>query len=271
MFDNGGGSLGAGALQPTYEAGFSDWPPKGTVVRYNLGPHGELVAGRLHSSTTTSFLPNPSVRPTDDLPSGNPWAAQPPYNWTTVPAQNGIGFETPVFTNDTTIVGPASLDLELESTAKVTDLQVTVTEVYPGQKQEEYITSGFLRSSNRVLSGASTILDPEPTYRGSDRRNLPPGRFTLVRIPVDPIATTFRPGTSLRIVISAPGGDRPEWEFETPSTDNSVVDTVALRGVVGSSFVVNEVQGVVPTQTLPVCGSLRGEPCRAYTPLGNEG
>jgi uncharacterized protein len=270
LFDNGGGSLGPGALQPTYEAGFTAWPPRGRIVRYNLGPDGELVSGRLHASSTASFRPNPSVRPPDDLPSGNPWAAQPPYDWTTVPAANGIAFQTPAFTRDTTVVGPASLDLELESTADVTDLQVTVTEVYPGDKQEEYVTSGYLRSSDRALSAASTALDPVPTYLGSERRNLPPGRFTLVRIPVDPIATTFRPGTSLRIVISAPGGDRPAWQFDTPATHNSVVDTVALRGVRGSSFVVNEVAGVDATQSLPSCGSLRGEPCRAYSPLGNQ-
>jgi hypothetical protein len=158
----------------------------------------------------------------------------------------------------------------LRSTARVTDLQVTVTEVRPGETEEEYVTSGFLRSSDRTLSSGSTPLDPIPIYLASDRRNLPRGRFTLVRIPVDPIAHTFRPGTRLRIVISAPGGDRPSWTFDTPATHNSVVDTVAFGGVGGSSLVVNEVQGVVPTSTLPACGALRGEPCRAYSRLNNQ-
>ncbi len=34
LFDNGGGNLGPGALQPTFSAGFSTWPPAGTVTRY---------------------------------------------------------------------------------------------------------------------------------------------------------------------------------------------------------------------------------------------
>jgi hypothetical protein len=272
LFDNGGGSLGPGALQPTYEAGFSSWPPSGTIVRYTLGPGGTLEVGTPNtSSAVATFRPNPAVRPADDLSSSaNAWAAQPPYDWTTVPAGNGVAFETPVFTESTTIVGPASLNLKLRSTVRVTDLQVTVTEVRPGETEEEYVTSGFLRSSDRTLSSASTPLDPVPTYVASDRRNLPGGRFTLVRIPVDPIAHTFRPGTRLRIVISAPGGDRPSWIFDTPATDNSVVDTVALGGVAGSSLVVNEVQGVVPSSTLPACGALRGEPCRAYSRLNNQ-
>ena len=71
-------------------------------------------------------------------------------------------------------------------------------------------------------------------------------------------------------MISAPGGDRPSWTFETPATHNAVVDTVALGGSAGSTLVVNEVAGVVPTPTLPACGALRGEPCRAYRLLGNQ-
>ncbi len=268
LFDNGGGSLGPGALQPTYEAGFSTWPPSGTIVRYSLGPGGTLETGTQNTSSTAAFRPNPAVRPADDLSSSaNAWAAQPPYDWTIVPAANGVAFETRVLTKATTIVGPASLNLMLKSTERVTDLQVTVTEVRPGETGEEYVTSGFLRSSDRTLSSASTLLDPIPTYLASDRRSLPTGHFTLLRIPVDPIAHTFRPGTRLRIVISAPGGDRPSWTFDTPATHNSVIDTVALGG---SSLVVNEVPGVVPTSTLPACGALRGEPCRAYSRLNNQ-
>jgi predicted acyl esterase len=271
LFDNGGGSLGPGALQPAFQAGFATWPPAGTIKSFNLGPDGTLDANRVPSSSTAAFRPNPAVRPADDLASSaNAWAAQPPYDWTTVPEANGIAFETSQFTEATTIVGPASLNLMLDSTAPVTDLQVTVTEVRPGETQEEYVTSGFLRSSDRALSAASTVLDPAPTYLASDRQNLPRGRFSLVRIPVDPIAHTFRAGTRLRIVISAPGGDRPSWTFDTPATGNSVVDTVALGGAHGSSLVVNEVKGVVPTVATPPCGALRGEPCRAYSLLGNQ-
>jgi uncharacterized protein len=267
LFDNGGGSLGLGALQPTYEAGFAQWPPSGSITRYLLGPDGSLSQSGV-ASGEVSFRPDPSVRPATDLPaSGNAWAARPPYDWTTVPAANGIAFQTPAFATDTTIVGPASLNLELKSSAPVTDLQVTVTEVRPSDTQEEYVTSGFLRSSNRTLSPDSTELDPIPTYLASDRRNLPAGQFTLVRIPIDPIAHTFRVGTSLRIVISAPGGDRPEWAFDTFQTHGAVVDTVQLAS---SSLVVNVASGVIPTPGLPACGALRGEPCRAYTLMSNQ-
>ena len=111
LFDNGGGDLGPGALQPTYEAGFSAWPPAGTTVRFHLGPGGSLATTVTPGSATASFRPDPAARPADDLPPpGDPWAAQPPYDWTAVPAANGVAFETPALTKATTIVGPASLE-----------------------------------------------------------------------------------------------------------------------------------------------------------------
>jgi uncharacterized protein len=268
LFDYGGANLGPGALQPAYEASFDSWPPQGNVRTYYLDPDGALDSSSGSPTGSVSFRPNPAVRPAIDLPApGNPWAAKPDYDWTVVPAANGIAFQTPAFDTDTTIVGPASLNLELRSTAPVTDLQVTVTEVRPGEKQEEYVTSGFLRSSNRTLSSSSTVLDPIPTYLTAERQNLPKGRFTLVRIPIDPIGHTFRAGTSLRIVISAPGGDRPEWSFDTFQTHDSVVDTVQLGS---STLAVNVVSGVTPTPAIPACGALRGEPCRAYSLMSNQ-
>ncbi len=269
LFDNGGGALGPGALQPTFEADYSSWPPRATVARYYLGASGTLTSAK-GTAASTSFRPDPSVRPAIDLPSGNPWAAQPPYNWTTVPAANGVAFETPTFSSPTTIVGPASLDLWVRSTASVTDLQATVTEIRPGETQEEYVTSGFLRSADRTLSASSTVLDPVPTYLASDRRNLPAGRYTLVRVPIDPIAHSFRAGTRLRIVISAPGGDRPAWAFDTPATHGSVTDTLSLGGADASSLVVSVTNGVDPPAVMPACGALRGEPCRPYSKLANQ-
>ena len=92
--------------------------------------------------------------------------------------------------------------------------------------------------------------------------------YSLVKIPIDPIVHTFRPGTELRVVISAPGGDRPIWEFDT--LDNGQRATVGhrwpdrvgpdrQRGVRGAGH-----------PALPACNSLRGEPCRPYQAEGNQ-
>ena len=275
LFDSGASSLGPGTIAPTYTADFSSWPPAGQVTNLYLGDGGQLSTTQPNAETSASFTPDPGARPTTSMGSGGNgiWSAQPNYNWTTVPSANGIAFETSAFASDTTIVGPASLDLQLKSTNPVSDLQVTVTEVRPGdQPKEEYVTSGFLETSNRTLTAASTVLDPIPTFLAADKQeDLSPSSYTTVRIPIDPIAHTFRAGTKLRIVISAPGGDRPSWTFQDlVPTANPYTDTVDLGGATLSKLVVNEVSGVTAPAALPACNSLRGEPCRDYTQLNNH-
>ncbi|MHB8319598.1 MAG: CocE/NonD family hydrolase [Acidimicrobiales bacterium] len=269
LFDNGAGSAGPGAMQPVWSASFASWPPRRAVVTtLHLGTGGAL-SSRPGASSTVSFRPNPAARPATDLLSGgNVWAALPPYNWTPVTGSVGLGFITPPLAHDEVVVGPASLNLLLKSSAANTDLQVTVSEVRPNG-QEMYVTSGFLRASDRALNTTkSTALHPVPTYLHS--QPMPSGRFVEVRIPIDPIGYAFRAGSRLRITITAPGGDRPEWAFATPATNGKVLDTVAL-GAGGSTLVIPVVPGITPPDPQPPCPSLRGEPCRTYVPAGNGG
>jgi putative CocE/NonD family hydrolase len=212
------------------------------------------------------------VRPATDLaPSANVWAALPPYDWTPVTGAGGVGFVTAPLRRTTVVIGPASLDLWLESSAPDTDLQVTVSDVRP-DGQEMYVTSGFLRASDRALDPSrSTVLAPWPTYLAATARPLPAGRYSSVRVPIDPIAYAFRPGSRIRISISAPGGDRPEWAFATYRTGGRVTDRIALGGTHPSTVVLPVVPGVVPGDPAPPCPSSRGEPCRTYVAAGNGG
>jgi predicted acyl esterase len=269
LFDSGAGSVGAGDPQSTYSAGFTTWPPKGNVQSYYFAPNGSLGAKRPAKPGNASLVLDPSARPSTDLSSSdNPWAADPGWTWTPVPAADGVAFQTAPFTTATTVVGPATVDLWVKAASRVEDYQVTVSEARPTTSQEEYITSGFIRSSNQVDLPNSTNLFTDPSYLESETRNLSPSSYTLVKIPVDPIAHTFRPGTELRIVISAPGGDRPSWEFATVDSGQSA--TVGIGGFAASKLVVDTVSGVTSTPTLPSCGSLRGEPCRALQAEGNQ-
>jgi hypothetical protein len=282
LFDNGGTGADPGAFQPLWTAGFTAWPPaQGKVTTLDLGPGGKLTGSAPKPAGTVAFRPTPTARPSTDLPTKcttgtskkttNVWSALPCYDWTPVTGAEGIGFITPPLAHDTVVVGPASLNLELKSSAADTDLQATVSEVLPNG-QEMYVTSGFLRASDRALTGAeSTALQPIPTYLLSTARPLPKGRFTLVRIPIDPIGFAFRAGSRIRVTISAPGGDRPSWEFDTPKTHGSVVDTVQLGGSAPSSLVLDIVPHVTPPDPQPACPSLRGQPCRTYVPAGNGG
>ena len=268
LFDNGAGSTaGPGGLESTYSAGFASWPPAGSAVNLYLGPGGTLQLPQPATQGSASLTLDPTVRPSTSLtPGGNVWAASPPWNWTPVPAANGIAFQSGPAWFPITIVGPATLNLWVKASTPVVDLQATITEVRPDGK-EEYVTSGFLRSTWQVDSPASTSLFTDPVYLPQASRNLSASQYRLVRIPIDPIAQTFRTGTELRVVLSAPGGDRPAWTFD--SIDAGQQATVGLGGVTPSSLTVN-VAPAYATATDPVCGTLRGQPCRAYTPENNQ-
>jgi hypothetical protein len=269
LFDNGAGTAGPGDPESTYSADFPSWPPAGSVETLHFGHNGALHGAAASRQSSTAFTLDPGARPSTSLPpGGNAWAADPGWDWTTVPAADGIAFQTTPFKTATTIVGPSTVDLWVKSAAPVEDFQATITEVRPSADQEEYVTSGFLRSADQVDNPDSTALFTDPTYTAADAASLSPTSYSLVKIPIDPIAHTFRPGTALRVVISAPGGDRPVWEFDT--LDNGQRATVGLGGVAASALVVNVVSGVSATPTLPACNSLRGEPCRAYVAEGNQ-
>lgn len=272
LFDNGGSAAQPGALHPLWEADFGSWPPPRAVpTTLALGAGGSLGPRSAHA-TSVSWRPDPAARPATDLAAGvDVWTALPPYDWTPVTGSDGVGFVSAPRRRTTVVIGPASLDLWLRASAPDTDLQVTVSDVRP-DGQEMYVTSGFLRASERALDPArSTVLDPWPTYLAATARPLPAGRYSLVRVPIDPIAYAFRTGSRLRITISAPGGDRPEWAFATPPTAGKVTDTLALGGSHPSTVVLPVVPGIVPGDPQPPCPSSRGEPCRTYVPAGNGG
>ncbi len=197
LLDNGGGSAGAGALQPVWSEDFASWPPPSArATTLHLGP-----AGTLESTTpgagSISFEPDPSARPATTLPpSGNPWTALPPYDWAPVSGSDGLGFVSAPLKNDLVVVGPASLDLWVRSTASDTDLQATVSEVRPDGK-ELFVQTGELRASDRALdAAASSATHPVPTYLASTAAPLPHGRYTLVRIPILPFGYAFRAGST---------------------------------------------------------------------------
>ncbi len=271
LFDNGGGSLGPGALQPGWQAGFSQWPPKRTKVTYEyLGPNGTLSTLKPHSGSV-SFYPNPKARPSTDLVSGSVWQALPKYDWTPITGNIGLGFISPVLKKDITVAGPCALDVWVKSSAANTDLQATVSEVRP-DGQEMFMNSGTLRASLRYLDKSkSTILNPVPTYEKRTQSPMPKGKFVELQIPITPFAYTFRAGSRIRVTIEAPGGDRPIWEYLTFQTNGKVKDSVGYGSIMPSALVLPVIPSLEPTDPQPACPSLRGQPCRNYIPAGNGG
>jgi uncharacterized protein len=274
LMDNGGGPKGPGSIGATWELGFSAWPPKEAKAnRYFLGPGGTLGTKPAIASTA-DYTADPKARPRQTLPGdgdADAWKAQPPYDWAPVAPGKGLGFTSPALTQDVVIAGPSSLDVYLKSTRPDTDLQVALSEVRP-DGNETYVHNGWLRASHRKLNvSLSSAFDPFPTHLKSDAAPLAKGKFSLVRVPIYPVAHAFRAGSRIRVTVTAPGGDRPRWAFATLDKGNAH-NTVALGGARASSLVLPVIAGATAKGTpLPGATALRGEPNRAYAPASNGG
>lgn len=275
LMDNGAGPEGPGSIGATWELDYDNWPVKqAKAATYWFGSGGSLTTTKPGSTGTVSYVADPSARPAQTLPGdgqADAWKAQPPYDWTPVADDKGLGFTSAALKKDVVVAGTGSVDVYVKSTAKDTDLQVTITEVRP-DGNETYVQNGWLRASHRKLDAAkSTALDPVPTHLKKDAAPLPKGKYSLVRVPIFPVAHAFRAGSKIRITITAPGGDRPRWDFETVD-DGSATNTIIIGGSKGAKVVLPVVVGATAKGTrLPTPTALRGEPNRTYETAGNGG
>ncbi|HXY92621.1 MAG TPA: CocE/NonD family hydrolase [Acidimicrobiia bacterium] len=272
LFDSGAGGP-EGAPIAAMEASFPSWPPPATTATtWYLAAGGRLEPTAPAPATSDHYVYDPGAFPRTDAPAGDEGSEQAKatkLDWKPVPAGKALGYVTAPLGADTVILGSGSVDLWLRSTAPDVDLEVTVSEVRP-DGEETYVQSGWLRASKRALDpAASTDLHPVPTYRASDTRPLPKGRYSLVRVPLFPFGHVFRAGSRIRIVVQPPGGNRPAWAFDALTYHHEVVNDVAVGGDHPSRVVLPVVPGIPVTTPLPECGSLRGQPCRAYVAPSN--
>ena len=274
LMDNGGGPAGPGSIGSAWELGFDAWPIRqAKPTPYFLGTGGKLTPGSAGGAGTAQYVPDPKARPRQTLPGSgaeDAWKAQPPYQWKPLANGKGVGFTSDALSKDLVIAGPSSLDLFLKSTAKDSDLQVTLSEVRP-DGNETYVQNGWLRASHRKLDPKRSIAnDPFPTHLAGDAAPLAAG-FNLVRVPVYPVAHAFRAGSRIRVTVEAPGGDRPSWDFATLEK-GSTKNTIALGGKQPSKLVLPVVAGATAKGTpLPGATALRGEPNRTFEPASNGG
>jgi putative CocE/NonD family hydrolase len=274
LMDNGGGKEGPGSIGATWSLGYSAWPPRQAAAKsYYLGRRGALGA-KPATAGSAGYVADPKARPKQTLPgdgAGDAWKAQPHYNWAPIAKNKGLGWTTPALTKDVVIGGPSSLDVYLKSSAANTDLQVTLSEVRP-DGNETYVQNGWLRASHRKLDAAkSTALDAVPTHLLADAAPLPHGKYTLVRVPIFPVAHAFRKGSRIRVTIEATGGDRPRWDFATID-HGTTRNRVLLGGARASRLVLPVLAGATAEGTpLPGATALRGEPNRKFRAASNGG
>ncbi len=270
LFDNGGGA-DAGAPAPRFEADYPSWPVPGiTATPWYFGSSGALVDAAPSTAAADSYTYDPSHQHDTTISGGSqaPWVKLPAFRWNPPAAGTALAYETAPLAHDVTVIGNASVDLWLKSTAPDTDVQVTITEVRPDGK-ETFVQNGWLRASDRALAPDATELRPTHPFTQAAAQNLPTGTFALARVEVFPFAHAFRAGSRIRVIIDAPGGSRPAWEFDALAAQGHEIDTIGRGGAYASRIVLPVVAGVDVAPGLPACPSLRGQPCRATAVIAN--
>ncbi|MFN3219780.1 MAG: CocE/NonD family hydrolase [Acidimicrobiales bacterium] len=250
---------------PRFEAGFDSWPiPEATAQRWFLGPDGALSPDAVDGAAApTTWVNDPAALPPTTFTGGSNeiWRADVELDWQAIPDGTGAVWTSPALDETIVVVGPASLDVWLRSSAADTDLEVTISEV-GADGSETYVQSGWLRASQRALDeAASTDVDPVHTNVEADAAPLPADEFTPMRIAVFPFAHVFRPGSSIRVTVDAPGGARPIWAFDDTIAAGET-NEIAHDADRPSSLVLSVVPGVEAPADPPDCGSLRSQPCR---------
>lgn len=274
LMENGAGPAGPGAIGSAWELGYDAWPIRQVRPAWHyFGPNGTLVPEPPGEGAAT-YTADPRARPAQTLPGSgeaDAWKAQPPYRWAPLADGKGVGFVTGALPQDVVIAGPSAVHLRLSSSARDTDLQVTLSEVRP-DGNETYVQNGWLRASHRREQGGSTALAPRPTHLRQDARPIPSGEIVTVRVPIFPVAHAFRAGSRIRVTVQGPGGDRPRWRFS--SVDRGRTRNVIHFGGLGnrSALVLPVIAGATANGTaLPPAAALRGQPSRRYVPAANGG
>ncbi|CAN5500150.1 hypothetical protein BH10ACT11_BH10ACT11_01300 [soil metagenome] len=274
MFDNGAGG-DPGQPYPGYVKNFSSFPVSGTQARsWYLGNDGKLST-RNHGGTADNFTWDPTARAATDFTgntgAGNLWTASPTYDWQQSPQGSAVAYVSPRLGSDTTVIGGGEVQAWVRSSAANVDLQATISEVRPDDK-ETFVQSGWLRTEARgVDKKKSSLMYPTPDLRKSAAKTLPGNRWVKVRIPLYYQSHTYREGSRVKVSISAPDGDQPIWAFAeaSPGGETPSVGVQHTKGH-ASRLILPVVPRISAPTPLPPCPGLRGEPCRDYEPVAND-
>jgi uncharacterized protein len=276
LFDTGAGGNRPGQPLPAFERSFRSYPPPSMKPKsWFLSRNGKLI-GKRRGKGGDWFRWDPEARPPTNFTGntgsgqGGLWTATPPYQWTQNPMGKALSYVSGALKRDTTVLGAGELQVWVRAKARNVDLQATVTEVRPDGK-ETFVQGGWLRSDARkVVRKRSSLTEPQLSLRKRDTKRLPRRRFVKLRIPLYYQGHVYRKSSRIRVILSAPGGDQPDWAFaETKPKGNPWVQVKHTRKR-ASRLVLPLTPKVGAESPLPACPSLRGQPCRDYVPFKNR-
>ena len=271
LMENGGAPVKPGsplgAPVASFTLGFDSWPPPETEARrFYFHADGSLRSFAPSEAESSSSFEH------DDAKGQQTYVVNDAFEMTLpdivwLPATPGrqVVFVSEPLAENVVMIGHASADLWIQSEATDADLEVMLSEVRPDGK-ETYVSSGWLRASQRALSPDSTPLRPVQTHLEADVAPLPPGEWTLVRVEIYPFGHAFRAGSQLSVAVSTPGGNKGRWKFDVLQLGAGVTHAVSHSSSHPSSLLLPVIPNVTIPTPLPPCPSLRSQPCRTFQP-----
>ncbi len=249
---------------PAWTQTYATWPvPSLTADRLYARPDGTLSEDKPVPSGRFDYRYTPGVGSQErggyklkEVPASS-WDEKPP-------AGTFASFTTSALTEDKVLLGTASVDLFLSSTAPDTDLEVTVSEIRSDRK-EVFVQQGWLRASHRTEDPKlSTELRPFQTHQAVQSAALVPTIPSKLRVEVFPFGHVFRAGSQVRITIAAPHVKPDLWGFTLLPIP--AINSIHTGGQYASSVALPLVAGQrAQVAALPACGGisvLRNQPCR---------
>lgn len=270
LLESGGDATTLGGPQARHRLQFAKWPIPNKPLRYYLRHNGELLqTPSPDTNRAVEFEADPQAGTRGNLATnGDIWARIPKWDWKPLEQGKALAWQTYPLGSDLLLIGTASVDLYVQSTAEDADLQAVLSELR-SDGQETFVQAGVLRARSRALTPQSQPLWPEHSYLEKDGALLPKNTWSLVRIGIPGFAHVFRKGSLLRLSINTPGGNHAEWRFQNQTLAPGTKHRVALTAKEGSSLLLPEIAVSLPQNGYPPCPSLRGQPCRKIETLVN--
>jgi len=265
-----------GAPVPRFSAQFDEFPPADVEAwRLYLAGGGSLTDAAPSGEGADRFTFDADVGLVGYANEGGFNFILPTFeldlDWQPTADGKGLSYLTEPLAEDIVIAGSGHADLWLRSESSEAAIEVVLSEVTP-DGDEVRIQNGVLRAGFPVDEERSDDLTLQILYDADAFEPVPVDEWVLVRVPIFPVAHPLRSESQLRVQINTPGGDLPLWFFENrdPGGDDVGYD-IGRGGSVASSIVLP----VLPPDVIdvpverPICGALRGQPCRGYEPLEN--
>jgi predicted acyl esterase len=266
-----------GAPVPRFTKAFNEFPPADVQPwRLHLDAGGTLADEAPSADAADRFTFDAAIGMTGYGNDGGfdfiKQAQTLNFTWYPTRAGKGLSYLTEPLAEDVVIAGSGHADLWLRSESAEANLEIVLSEITP-DGDEVRIQNGVLNAGFRKIDTArSDDFEIQVFYGYDDYQAVPVGEWINVKVPIFPVVTPLRAGSRLRVQINTPGGDLPLWFFENRDPGGEDVGyAIGRGGAVASSILLP----VLPAGTVevpaerPICGALRGQPCRPYVELEN--